>query len=65
MPSDWVKGLTVIEEGTDKGKLRVTTKYPDQQPLMKLCQMEETRKRMDFAFNNRCAAFHPVTGHTL
>ena len=55
MPADWLQGLKMIEEGENAGKYRVTTNYPDQQPLMKLCQVAATRKRMDVAFNNRCS----------
>lgn len=40
---------------TESGKYIVTTNYPDYLPLMDNCSVDQTRKKMEFLFNNRCA----------
>ncbi len=39
---------------SEDGKYIVTTNYPDYMPLMDNCSVSETRKKMEFLFNNRC-----------
>ncbi len=41
-------------EGENKGKLRLTFKYPDFYPTMKHAKNSETRKRVYIAYNNKC-----------
>ena len=50
VPDDYLEARK--KDGED-GVYTVTLKYPDYLPLMKLCRNEATRKRMEFAFNNR------------
>ncbi|RKP06668.1 thimet oligopeptidase-like protein [Thamnocephalis sphaerospora] len=50
MPRDWIDGLSKDESG----KRLVTMKYPDFFPLMKMCKVEETRKKVLFANDSRC-----------
>jgi len=48
---DWIQGL----KKTEDGKYIVTVKYPDLIPTLKLCQVEETRKRLQVANDGRCS----------
>ncbi|KAI8048092.1 thimet oligopeptidase 1 [Syncephalis plumigaleata] len=50
MPKDWIEGLAK----NDAGQRIVTMKYPDFFPLMKLCKVEETRKKVFFTNETRC-----------
>ncbi|RKP26779.1 soluble angiotensin II-binding protein-like protein [Syncephalis pseudoplumigaleata] len=50
MPRDWIDGLAKNEAG----QRIVTMKYPDFFPLMKLCKVEETRKKVLFTNETRC-----------
>jgi thimet oligopeptidase len=50
MPRDWIENLAKNEQG----KRIVTMKYPDFFPLMRLCKVEETRKKVMLAYETRC-----------
>ncbi|XP_070564214.1 thimet oligopeptidase-like isoform X2 [Ptychodera flava] len=50
MPEDFIKRL----EKNAEGRYKVSLKYPDYFPIMRKCRNQETRKRMEFAFNSRC-----------
>lgn len=43
-------------DGKETGKYRVSLKYPDYFPIMKLCKVESTRKKLEQGFNSRCMA---------
>lgn len=51
MPENYMKRL----KRTADGKCIVTMKYPDSLPIFKLAKREETRKKVNFTFANRCA----------
>jgi len=48
-PEDFIKGLSKNEEG----RFLATMQYPDVFGILKYAKREETRRRMDEAFNNR------------
>ncbi|KAM7287043.1 thimet oligopeptidase [Ixodes scapularis] len=50
LPEEFVKNLDTAESG----KRRVTLKYPHVIPIMKMAVNAETRRRVNFAFDNRC-----------
>ncbi|EGD75641.1 Thop1 protein [Salpingoeca rosetta] len=50
MPDDFLSGLNNDSEG----KFELTLKYPHYRPVMRLCQVPDTRKRMENAFTSRC-----------
>ncbi|KAG0411015.1 hypothetical protein HPB47_011850 [Ixodes persulcatus] len=50
LPEEFVKNLDQAESG----KRRVTLKYPHVIPIMKMAVNAETRRRVNFAFDNRC-----------
>jgi Zn-dependent oligopeptidase len=50
MPKSWFTKDKMIK----KDIYKVTLKYPDYYPLMKYCEIEDTRKKLYIAFNNRC-----------
>lgn len=50
LPEEFVKNLDVAESG----KLKVTLKYPHVVPIMKMAVNAETRRKVNFAFDNRC-----------
>ena len=55
LPDDFISSLTVVkkEEDDAESELEVTCKYPHAFPTLKQCSVEETRKKMEFAFANR------------
>jgi Zn-dependent oligopeptidase len=49
LPQDFIANLP-----TENGKHAVSLKYPELIPTLKLCKVEETRKKMRFASNTKC-----------
>jgi len=58
LPDDFVNSLEVAsgqeDKAADEQEVIVTCKYPHAIPTMKQCTVEETRRKMEFAFANRC-----------
>jgi thimet oligopeptidase len=52
MSDDFLSKLSPVPD--TPGSFYVSLKYPDVVPLMKMCKVEKTRQKMEFAFNNRC-----------
>ncbi|GAQ89369.1 thimet oligopeptidase [Klebsormidium nitens] len=52
MPHDFVKGLKAVPG--EAGKLEVTLRYPHVFPLMKMCKVGATRRKVEYEFNRRC-----------
>ncbi|KAJ3316323.1 hypothetical protein HDU93_004460, partial [Gonapodya sp. JEL0774] len=53
MPEDYFAGLKT-EEKDGQQMFKVTMKYPDIIPAMRMCRREATRKALDFANTARC-----------
>ena len=59
LPDDFVSGLEEVKGQdeswcTEDKEVIVTCKYPHAFPTLRQCTVEETRKKMEFAFSNRC-----------
>ncbi|KAJ8401859.1 hypothetical protein AAFF_G00374400 [Aldrovandia affinis] len=50
LAESYINGL----ERTDGGRYKVTLEYPHYYPLMKRCHVQETRRKMEAAFQSRC-----------
>jgi len=55
---DYISGLKPAEG--DESKLVLTMKYPDVFPALRQAQIEETRKKVEYAFSGRCAENVPI-----
>ncbi|KAJ8261200.1 hypothetical protein COCON_G00169230 [Conger conger] len=50
LAESYMNGLERVEEG----RYKVTLEYPHYYPLMKRCHVQETRRKMEAAFQSRC-----------